>query len=77
VKFDRKRLVTSGSAIAGIAIAGLAMSPLFVKGMSAVTAGIVLGLVGAMCLAGVGFGIWDARRLEAKRKAQEQIWLKH
>ena len=77
MSLDRKRVVTTGSLIAGIAIAGLAMSPLFLKGMSPVTEGVILGLVGVICLGGVGFGIWDARRIEARRKAKEQIWLKH
>jgi hypothetical protein len=74
---DRKRIVTAGSALAGIAIAGLAMAPLFVKGMSPVTSGVILGVVGAICLGGIAFGIWDARRIEAKRKAKEEIWMKH
>jgi hypothetical protein len=77
VSIDRKRITTAGAAFAGIGIAGLAMAPLFVKGMSPVTAGVILGVVGAICLIGIGFGIWDARRIEAKRKAKEEIWMKH
>ena len=34
-------------------------------------------LAGAICLLGVGLGIWNVRRSEARRKAKEQIWLKH
>jgi hypothetical protein len=77
VNFDRKSIITAGAALAGVAIAGLVMAPLFVKGMSAVTSGVILGFVGAVCLAGVAFGIWDARRIETRRKAKEQIWMKH
>jgi hypothetical protein len=77
VSLDRKRIFLAGSVLAGAAIAGLAMAPLFVKGMSPVTSGVIVGVVGVICLAGVGFGIWDARRIEAKRKATEQIWMKH
>jgi len=72
-----KRIVTAGAALAGMAIAGLAMTPLLVKGISPVTSGVILGVVGAICLGGVAFGVWDARRIEAKRKAKEEIWMKH
>jgi hypothetical protein len=74
---DRKSITLTGAIIAGAGIAGLTMSALFVKGMSPVTAGAILGAMGAICLAGVAFGIWDARRIEAKRKAKEQIWIEH
>jgi hypothetical protein len=77
VSVDRKHSVTAGAALAGIAVAGFALAPLFVKGMSPVNSGVILGVVGAICIAGVGFGIWDARRIEAKRKAKEDIWMKH
>ena len=77
MSIDRKRITTAGAMIAGIAIAGLTMSPLLIKGMSQVTAGVILGVVGIICLAGVAFGVWDARRIEAKRKAKEEIWMKH
>ena len=71
-----KRITTAAAAIAGVLLALLAMSPLFVP-MSPVTSGLVLGIVAVICLGGVAFGIWDARRIDAKRKAKEQIWLKH
>lgn len=74
---ERRRFLTAGAALAGITIAGLAMAPFFVRGMSLVTSGVILGVVGAICLAGVGFGIWDARRIETKRKAREDIWMRH
>jgi hypothetical protein len=54
----------------------LAMSPLFIR-MSPVTSGLVMGLALALCLAGVVFGVWDARRIEANRKAKEDIWMRH
>ena len=74
---DRKRITTTGAIVAGAGIAGLTMSPLFVKGMSPVTAGVILGAMGAICLAGVAFGIWEVQRIEAKRRAKEQIWIEH
>ena len=77
MSIERKRITTAGAALAGIAIAGLAMSPLFLKGISPVTSGVILGVVGVICLGGVAFGIWDARRIEAKRKAKDEIWMKH
>jgi hypothetical protein len=77
VSVDRKRLTTAVAALAGIAIAGLTMAPLLVKGISPVASGVILGVVGVICLGGVAFGIWDARRIEARRKAKEDIWIKH
>ena len=77
MSMDRKRITLAGAVLAGIAIAGLTMAPLLVRGISPVTSGVILGVVGVICLAGVGFGIWDARRIEAKRKAKDQIWIEH
>ena len=74
---SRRSMVTGLSALAGIAFAALLFTPLFVKGMSAVAQGVLIGVAGAVCLVGVGFGIWDARRIEARRKAKEEIWMKH
>jgi hypothetical protein len=77
VNLGRKRIVTAVAALGGAALAGLMMAPLFVRDMSPLTAGVILGVAGALCLAGVGYGVWDARRIETKRKAKEQIWIKH
>ena len=73
----RKRLVTIFACLTGAALALLAMSPLLIRGMSPITAGLILGLAAALCLVGVAYGVWDARRIEAKRKAKEQIWIEH
>ncbi|HET8534581.1 MAG TPA: hypothetical protein VFL74_03430 [Sphingomicrobium sp.] len=72
----RKQIMTAAAVFLGAALALLAMTPLFVP-MSQVTAGVIIGLVGLLCVLGVGFGIWDARRIEVKRKAKEHIWMKH
>ena len=59
---DRERIATAGAVIAGMGIAGLTMSPLFVRGMSPVTAGVILGAMGAICLAGVAlYALFDLR----------------
>ena len=41
------------------------------------TASFVLGGVAVLALAGVAFGFRLARAKEARRKAQEDIWLNH
>ncbi|HEX5238492.1 MAG TPA: hypothetical protein VFW39_08525 [Sphingomicrobium sp.] len=73
----RQKGITALSMLSGFAFAALLFAPLFVKGISSVAQGILIGVAGAVCIAGVGFGIWDARRIEAKRKAKERIWLNH
>ena len=72
-----RRRITLLSAFAGLAFAALIFAPLFIRNMSAVTQGVLIGIAGIACLLGIGFGIWDARRIEARRKAKEQIWLNH
>jgi hypothetical protein len=37
----------------------------------------MIGAAGAICLVGIVLGILNVRRSEARRKAKEQIWLKH
>ena len=69
--------ITLLSAFAGLAFAALIFTPLFIRGMSPVTQGVLIGIAGVACLLGVAFGVWDARQVEARRKAKEQIWLKH
>lgn len=77
MSLPRKRVVTTLAALAGATLAGLAMTPLLDRDMSPITAGLILGLIAAFCLAGVAYGVWDARRIEARRKAKEEIWIKH
>jgi hypothetical protein len=76
VSVHRKR-ITLLSAFAGLAFAALIFAPLLMRNMSAVTQGVLIGIAGVACLLGIGFGVWDARRIEARRKAKERIWLKH
>jgi hypothetical protein len=44
-------------------------------GISPVTAGVVAGVLATFSLGGVGYGLWYARQMEARRKAKEQIWM--
>ena len=61
----------------GVALAALIMVPLLDRSISPVTSGVMIGAAGAICLIGVALGILNVRRSEARRKAKEQIWLKH
>jgi len=61
----------------GVALAALIMVPLLDRSISPVTLGVMIGAAGAICLIGVALGILNVRRSEARRKAKEQIWLKH
>ena len=62
----------------GIALtAGFSIGPLIRHGVSSLTVGIVVGAFGTFCLAGIAFGLWDAQRIEVRRKAKERIWIKH
>jgi hypothetical protein len=75
---SRARKLLSFFGTVGLALAvGLLIGPITRHGVSPVTAGIVVGVLGTLCLVGVAFGLWDARRIEAKRRAKEQIWIKH
>jgi hypothetical protein len=73
----RQQRVTLLSAAAGLAFAALLFTPLFVPHLSPVTQGVLVGIAGVVCLGGVAFGVWDARRIESRRKAKEQIWIEH
>jgi hypothetical protein len=63
--------------LVGVALAALIMWPLLDRSLSPVTSGVMIGAAGAICLVGIALGIWNVRRSEARRKAKEQIWLKH
>ena len=71
------RLIKIGAPFIGVLLAALVLWPLLDRNMSPVTSGVMIGAAGAICLAGVALGIWNVRRSEARRKAKEQIWLKH
>lgn len=41
------------------------------------TASFALGALAVLCLVGVAYGVWSARRMEARRKKKEDIFLNH
>jgi hypothetical protein len=61
----------------GVLLGTLVMVPLIDRNISPVTSGVIIGAAGAICLLGIGLAVWNVRRSEARRKAKEQIWLKH
>jgi hypothetical protein len=63
--------------VVGVLLAALILLPLLDRGISPVTSGVMIGTAGVICLLGIAIGIWNVRRSEARRKAKEQIWLKH
>jgi hypothetical protein len=77
VSINRKRAFVVAAPLAGAGLAGLMLLPLLDRNLSPVTSGVMIGVAGLICLLGVGLGIWNVRRGEAKRKAKENIWLKH
>ena len=77
MSLHRKQLVAIAAPLAGILLAALILLPLLDRNISPVTAGVMIGTAGVLCLVGVGAGIWNVRRQEQRRKAKEQIWLKH
>ena len=77
MSINRKRLMTIATPILGLLLGALIMLPLLDRNISQVTSGVMIGAAGAICLIGIVFGIWNVRRSEARRKAKEQIWLKH
>jgi len=77
VSLNRKRLAMIAAPLAGILLGVLILLPLVDRNLSPVTSGVMIGTAGVLCLLGVAAGIWNVRRSEAKRRAKEQIWLKH
>jgi hypothetical protein len=77
VSLNRKRLFTIAAPVVGILLAALVLWPLLDRNISPVTSGVMIGTAGVICLMGIAIGIWNVRRSEARRKAKEQIWLKH
>ena len=74
---SRKRTFAFAAPMVGVVLAALILWPLLDRSLSPVTSGVMIGAAGAICLLGIGLGIWNVRRSEARRKAKEQIWLKH
>jgi F0F1-type ATP synthase assembly protein I len=77
VSLKKNRLTAIGAPLAGLLLGALIMWPLLDRNLSPVTSGMMIGVAGVLCILGVAFGIWNVRRAEARRKAKEQIWLKH
>ena len=75
--FASRRIMAFAAPVIGIALAALILWPLLDRKLSPVTSGVMIGAAGAICLLGIALGIWNVRRSEARRKAKEQIWLKH
>ena len=72
-----KRILTIAAPLLGILLGALVMVPLVDRNISPVTSGVMIGVAGAICILGAALGFWNVRRAEARRKAKEQIWLKH
>jgi len=70
-------MITVAAPVLGLLLGALVMVPLLDRNLSPVTSGVMIGAAGAICLLGIGLGIWNVRHAEARRKAKEQIWLKH
>ena len=74
---NTKRVMAFVAPVIGVALAALVIWPLLDRTISPVMSGVMIGAAGAICLLGIVLGIWNVRRSEARRKAKEQIWLKH
>jgi len=77
VSLGRNRIFAFAAPLVGVLLAALIMWPLLDRNISPVTSGVMIGAAGAICLLGIALGVWNVRRSEARRKAKEQIWLKH
>ena len=77
MSLSKKRIAAIAAPLLGVALAALLLVPLLDRTISPVTSGVMIGAAGAICLLGIGIGIWNVRRGEARRKAKENIWLKH
>jgi uncharacterized protein YacL len=77
VSLNRKRLFAIAGPVVGVLLAVLILWPLLDSRISPVTSGVMIGIAGAICLLGIAIGVLNVRRSEARRKAKDQIWLKH
>ena len=77
MNLNRKRLAALAAPLCGAVLAALILVPLLDRNLSPVTSGMMIGVAGMICLLGIALGIWNVRRAEARRRAKEQIWLKH
>ena len=74
---NRNRVIAFAAPHIGLALGARGIVPLLDRSLSPVTSGVMIGAAGAICLIGIALGVWNVRRSEARRKAKEQIWLKH
>ena len=74
---SRNRKLAIAAPVVGVLLAALILLPLIDRKISPVTSGVMIGVAGAICPLGIAIGIWNVRRSEARRKAKENIWLKH
>ncbi len=72
----RKILTVLATIVLALA-AGMLIGPVVRNGVSTLTVGIVVGVLGTLCIVGIGYGIWHARSVEKRCKAKEQIWINH
>ena len=57
----------------GLAFAVLLFFALKLRGVSPVSSGAIVGVLGLLSLGGIVYGIWSARDMERRRKAKEDI----
>jgi positive regulator of sigma E activity len=77
VSLKSKRVTAIVAPLLGLLLGALLMVPLIDRHLSPATSGVMIGAAGMICLVGIALGIWNVRRFEARRKAKEEIWLKH
>ena len=75
MRLDRKRIPTIAGPAVGILLGALIMLPLVDRNLSPMTSGVMIGTAGGICVLGIGFGLWNAQRSEAPRRAKEKIWI--
>ena len=74
---NRALAIRIAAPLFGALLGLLIMLPLIDRHMSPVTSGVMIGAAGVICLLCIGLAILNVRRSEQRRKAKEQIWLKH
>ena len=73
----RRFLIHYAIALAMVGILFLIIRAATKVAVSQATLSFVAGGFAVLCLVGVVYGIWDARRIERRRKAKENIWINH
>ncbi len=57
--------------------AGIAIRQVANERFDVADGAFILGGFAFLCLAGIGYGVWAARKAEQRRKSQIDIWLNH